>query len=137
MQPGPLPLVLALALFCLASPVQAEDTSSVAPLAGATAETQLDSLEQRLAESEQARTELLAQLKAAGSDERDNAQLLRLRQDNQRLKLQLREAQAGQPPRLLSEQQRWFAIGAGVALLGTLFGALLRGKRRSRSQWAN
>lgn len=136
MHSGPLPLVFALsALLCLPLSLHAEERLALTR----TAETQLDALEQRLAESEQARAELATQLQAqASSDgERDNAQLLRLRQDNQRLKLQLREAQAGQPPRLLSEQQLWFALGAALTLTATLLGALLRGKRRSRGEWSN
>lgn len=136
MHSGQLPLVFALsALLSLPLSLHAEE-SLAQPLAS-TAETQLDALEQRLAESEQARSELAAQLQASGDGERENAQLLRLRQDNQRLKLQLREAQAGQPPRLLSEQQLWFALGAAVTLTATLLGALLRGKRRSRGEWSN
>ncbi|HLD68139.1 MAG TPA: hypothetical protein VJA19_19135 [Pseudomonas sp.] len=138
MHSGPLPLVFALsALLSLPLSLHAEE-SLAQPLAS-TAETQLDALEQRLAESEQARAELATQLQAqaSGDGERENAQLLRLRQDNQRLKLQLREAQAGQPPRLFSEQQLWFALGGAVTLTATLLGALLRGKRRSRGEWSN
>lgn len=134
MHSGPLPLVFALsALLCLPLSLHAEESLA------STAETQLDALEQRLAESEQARADLATQLQAQASntDERETAQLARLRQDNQRLKLQLREAQAGQPPRLLSEQQRWFALGAAVTLTATLLGALLRGRRRSRGEWSN
>jgi hypothetical protein len=36
-----------------------------------------------------------------------------LRQENQRLKLQLKEAQAS-PARVLTEQQQWFVTGAGL-----------------------
>jgi len=97
---------------------------------------QLDQLEQRLAESERLRGELSAQLEGSQA-EQENAQLARLRQDNQRLKLQLKAAQAQQPERLLSEQQQWFAIGGAVAILGFILGVLARGKRRSRREWAN
>ena len=94
---------------------------------------QLDQLEQRLAESERLRGELSAQLEG----KQENAQLTRLRQDNQRLKLQLKAAQAQQPERFLGEQQQWFAVGGAVAILGFILGMLARGKRRSRREWSN
>lgn len=97
---------------------------------------QLDQLEQRLAESERLRGELSAQLEGSQA-EQENAQLTRLRQDNQRLKLQLKAAQAQQPERFLGEQQQWFAVGGAVAILGFILGMLARGKRRSRREWAN
>ena len=97
---------------------------------------QLDQLEQRLAESERLRGELSAQLEGSQA-EQENAQLTRLRQDNQRLKLQLKAAQAQQPERFLGDQQQWFAIGGAVAILGFILGMLARGKRRSRREWAN
>ena len=97
---------------------------------------QLDQLEQRLAESERLRGELSAQLEG-NQAEQENAQLTRLRQDNQRLKLQLKAAQAQQPERFLGEQQQWFAVGGAVAILGFILGMLARGKRRSRREWAN
>ena len=97
---------------------------------------QLDQLEQRLAESERLRGELSAQLEGSQA-EQENAQLTRLRQDNQRLKLQLKAAQAQQPERFLGEQQQWFAVGGAVAILGFVLGMLARGKRRSRREWAN
>ena len=97
---------------------------------------QLDQLEQRLAESERLRGELSAQLEGSQA-EQENAQLTRLRQDNQRLKLQLKAAQAQQPERFLGEQQQWFAVRGAVALLGFILGMLARGKRRSRREWAN
>ena len=97
---------------------------------------QLDQLEQRLAESERLRGELSAQLEGSQA-EQENAQLTRLRQDNQRLKLQLKAAQAQQPERFLGEQQQWFAVGGAVAILGFILGMLARGKRRSRREWSN
>mgnify|MGYP006144579747 FL=1 len=97
---------------------------------------QLDQLEQRLAESERLRGELSAQLEGSQA-EQENAQLTRLRQDNQRLKLQLKAAQAQQPERFLGEQQQWFAVGGAVAIFGFILGMLARGKRRSRREWAN
>ena len=97
---------------------------------------QLDQLEQRLAESERLRGELSAQLEGSQA-EQENAQLARLRQDNQRLKLQLKAAQAQQPQRFLGEQQQWFAVGGAVAIFGFILGMLARGKRRSRREWSN
>ena len=97
---------------------------------------QLDQLEQRLAESERLRGELSAQLEGSQA-EQENAQLTRLRQDNQRLKLQLKAAQAQQPERFLGEQQQWFAVGGAVAIFGFILGMLARGKRRSRREWSN
>ncbi len=97
---------------------------------------QLDQLEQRLAESERLRGELSAQLEGSQA-EQENAQLARLRQDNQRLKLQLKAVQAQQPQRFLGEQQQWFAVGGAVAIFGFILGMLARGKRRSRREWSN
>lgn len=66
------------------------------------------------------------------------AQLARLRQENQRLRLQLEELQA-QPtpePQLLNNDQQWFAVGGGVGVLGFLLGVLTTRGRRRR-QWLN
>jgi len=68
--------------------------------------------------------------------EQESAQLVHLRKENQKLKLQLREAQAQQPQNPLTETQIWYLLGATTALLGAAFGALLRGYRRRR-QWLN
>lgn len=97
---------------------------------------QLDQLEQRLAESERLRNELSSQLEN-GQGQQESAQVTALRQDNQRLKLQLKAALAQQPPRLLNEQQQWFAVGGGVALLAFILGAVARGRRKSRRDWMN
>jgi len=139
MRPGPLSLLFAV-LFS-ASQLQAEEPPAgpvtAPPLASATsADTLVEELEQRLAESERLRAELASQLEA-DHDERESAQVTRLRQENQRLKLQLKEVQAKQPPRLLSEQQMWFVIGGGVTLVAFALGALLRGNRKSRREWIN
>lgn len=133
MRPGPLFLLLTL---CLPVAAQAEE-SPTPPLAEATsAQTQIDELEERLALSEAQREALSSELQSSAS-ERETVQLQRLRQDNQRLKLQLKKAQASAPQPLVSEQQMWFAIGAGAGLLGVIVGALLRRGRRSRSEWLN
>lgn len=133
MRPGPLFLLLTL---CLPAAVQAEE-SPTPPLAEATsAQTQIDELEERLAFSEAQREALSSELQNSVG-ERETVQLQRLRQENQRLKLQLKKTQASAPQPLISEQQTWFAIGAGAGLLGVIIGALLRRGRRSRSEWLN
>lgn len=145
MPAGRLPLLLTATLLC--SLALAEELPQPAPQAGnaptvaasaAPGEliAQVDQLQRQLADSERQRGELSARLEAA-SGERENAQLTRLRQENQRLKLQLKAAQAAQPPRLLSEQQTWFAVGGGVALLSLVIGLAARGGRRQRRQWIN
>ena len=139
MRPNQLALVVSLSL--LAPLAMAEQTPAPVITSVVNAEVramnaQLDQLEHRLAESERLRGELSAQLEGSQA-EQENAQLTRLRQDNQRLKLQLKAAQAQPPERLISEQQQWFALGAGVAFLGFILGALARGKRRSQRTWSN
>jgi len=133
MRPGPLFLLLTL---CLPALALAEE-SPPQPLAEITsAQAQIDDLEQRLALSEEQRNALSTELQNTAS-EHETAQLQRLRQDNQRLKLQLKKAQASAPHPLISEQQMWFATGAGAGLLGVIIGALLRNGRRSRKEWLN
>ncbi|MBB2494969.1 translation initiation factor 2 (IF-2, GTPase) [Aquipseudomonas ullengensis] len=101
-----------------------------ATVAPASNESRISELQQQLAESERQRNELQA---SAGQE---SPQLSRLRQDNQRLKLQLKQAQAQQPPRLLTEQQQWYAIGVGSALLAFIVGRLSAGRRnKRRSEW--
>ena len=139
MRPNQLALVVSLSL--LAPLAMAEQTPAPVITSVVNAEVramnaQLDQLEQRLAESERLRGELSAQLEGSQA-EQENAQLTRLRQDNQRLKLQLKAAQAQQPERFLGEQQQWFAVGGAVAILGFILGMLARGKRRSRREWSN
>lgn len=134
MRSGPLPWLFTLLLLPLQ--LQAEE-SSPQPVAAITeAQAQIDDLQQRLTASEQQRQALNAELKS-NNGERENAQLQRLRQENQRLKLQLKRNQASEPARLLNDQQMWFALGAGAGLLGVCIGAMLRGRRRSRREWIN
>ncbi|MBD9677287.1 translation initiation factor 2 (IF-2, GTPase) [Pseudomonas sp. PDM18] len=130
-------------LACLALPLPAlaEEPVMVQPAQGAVQPTAQPpaanpELEQRLADSERQRTELAAQ-PAQQDNSQDEARIARLTQENQRLKLQLREAQANQPPRLLTEQQTWYVTGAGTALLAFILGMLSRGRRRSRREWIN
>ncbi|MFR0690082.1 hypothetical protein ACLUTX_11840 [Enterobacterales bacterium AE_CKDN230030158-1A_HGKHYDSX7] len=104
------------------------------------ADERIKALEARLADSEQQRQALQAQLSAPAAEpdnSQDEARISRLSQENQRLKLQLREAQANQPARLLTEQQTWYVAGAGTAALAFLLGMLSRGRRRSRREWIN
>ncbi|SDP85841.1 translation initiation factor 2 (IF-2, GTPase) [Ectopseudomonas guguanensis] len=123
----PSSLLVTLMLTCTA--LQAEEESAQ-PAAAPTAaiDEQSRQLEQRLAQSEQLRSEQEAS---------SAVQLQRLRQENQRLRLQLKESQAQTQPRLLSEEQTWFALGAALSLVSVLFGALLRGSRKTRREWIN
>ncbi|WP_043310859.1 hypothetical protein [Pseudomonas sp. ML96] len=136
------PLYLLLSALCVTPVLQAEESQplplnpvptqapALAPAPEST--SQVAALQQQLAESQRQ----LGELQAASSGERESAQISRLRQDNQRLKLQLKQAQAEQPPRLLSEQQLWFAIGSGTALLAFVIGRLSAGGRnKRRSEW--
>ncbi|MDD0996378.1 translation initiation factor 2 [Pseudomonas sp. TNT2022 ID1044] len=133
------PLCLLLVTLSIMAPAHGEDSAEgggSTPLS-LSAGSQINELQQRLKESERQREELSKQLQNADG-ERESAQLARLRQENQRLKLQLKEAQAGSVlPRLLTDQQQWFVIGAGVALLALLCGIFASGARRKRRQWLN
>ncbi|WP_440468637.1 translation initiation factor 2 (IF-2, GTPase) [Pseudomonas sp. YH-1] len=132
----PLLACLALSLPALAEEPVTEQPAQSAVQASAQPPAANPELEQRLADSERQRAELAAQL-ANPDNSQDEARIARLTQENQRLKLQLREAQANQPPRLLSEQQTWYVTGAGTALLAFVLGMLSRGRRRSRREWIN
>lgn len=119
--------------------VNAETVSeggAVQPLHQPGAASQITDLQLRLKDSEQQREELTRQLQNA-DPERNNALLTRLRQENQKLKLQLKEALSAAPPRLLTEQQQWFIAGGGVAMFALLCGILVSGWRRQRRQWLN
>ncbi|ATH82720.1 MULTISPECIES: translation initiation factor 2 (IF-2, GTPase) [Pseudomonadaceae] len=118
-----LSLLATLLLTCALAQAEEETTP---PAAAPSTEAQ--ALQERLAQSEQLRNE-----EAAGNA----AQLQRLRQENQRLRLQLKESQAQTQPALLSEEQTWFALGAGLSLISVLLGALLRGSRKTRREWIN
>ncbi|MBV6288609.1 translation initiation factor 2 [Pseudomonas aegrilactucae] len=133
MRQGPLSMLLCLLL--LTPLAQAEEPAASTPLS-LSAGSQITELQQRLKESERQREALSQQLHNADS-ERESAQLTRLRQENQRLKLQLKETQANPLPKLLTEQQQWFVIGAAVALLAVLCGIFASGSHRRRRQWLN
>ncbi|MGC4008213.1 MAG: translation initiation factor 2 (IF-2, GTPase) [Pseudomonas sp.] len=132
----PLLACLALPLPVLAEEPVTEQPAQSAVQPSAQSPAANPDLEQRLAESERQRAELAEQI-ANPDNSQDEARIARLTQENQRLKLQLREAQANQPPRLLSEQQTWYVAGAGTALLAFVLGMLSRGRRRSRREWIN
>jgi len=114
---------------------ETQDTGHSTPLS-LSAGSQITELQQRLKESERLRDELSKQLQNTDA-ERESPQLTRLRQENQRLKLQLKEAQANPAPRLLTDQQQWFVTGGGVALLALLCGIFASGGHRKRRQWLN
>lgn len=130
MRQGPLSLLLC--LFLLTPIAQAEESTPLSLSAG----SQITELQQRLQDSERQREALAQQLQNA-DNERESAQLTRLRQENQRLKLALKEAQASVSPRLLSDQQQWFVTGGGVALIAVLCGIFASGSHRRRKQWLN
>ncbi|WP_448092150.1 translation initiation factor 2 [Pseudomonas lini] len=132
------PLCLMLVTLSIMAPAHGEESAnggSSTPLS-LSAGSQITELQQRLKVSEQQREELSKQLQNTDG-ERESAQLSRLRQENQRLKLQLKEILASPLPRLLTDQQQWFVIGAGVALLALLCGTFASGARRKRRQWLN
>ncbi|MDN7139223.1 translation initiation factor 2 [Pseudomonas sp. JQ170] len=133
MRQGPLSLLLCLLLL---SPfAQGDEPVATTPLS-LSAGSQITELTQRLQESERLREALTQQLHNADS-ERESAQLTRLRQENQRLKLALKELQANPPERLITDQQQWFLIGSAVALLAALCGIFASGGHRKRRQWLN
>lgn len=121
----PLSLLVTLLLTCAS--LQAEEVAPPSTQA-ASVDTLNQELEQRLAQSEQLRNE---------QQSSSAVQLQRLRQENQRLRMQLKESQAQSQPRLLSEEQTWFALGAALSLVSMLFGTLLRGSRKTRREWFN
>ena len=122
----PLSLLVTLLLSCAS--LQAEEEVAQPQAPAASVDNQRQELEQRLAQSEQLRNE---------QQESSTVQLQRLRQENQRLRVQLKESQAQSQPRLLSEEQTWFALGAALSLVSVVSGALLRGRRKTRREWIN
>lgn len=134
MRQGPLSLLLCLLL--LTPLALAEEPSASSTPLSLSAGSQITELQQRLQESERLREALTQQLHNADS-ERESAQLARLRQENQRLKLTLKELQANTPERLITDQQQWFLIGGAVALLAALCGIFASGGHRKRRQWLN
>jgi molecular chaperone DnaK (HSP70) len=70
--------------------------------------------------------------------EATRASLARLRQENQRLKLQLQASQQAPaaPAPLLGDDQQWFVTGAAVGVISFILGLLLTRGRRRR-EWLN
>lgn len=132
------PLCLLLAMLTVGASTQAEELSapgnSKSP--SVSADSQIGELQQRLKESERQREELSKNIQSVDTSN-DSPQLSRLRLENQRLKLQLKEAQAVLPQRFLTDQQQWFVAGGGVALIALLCGIFASGWRRQRRQWLN
>ena len=133
------PLCLMLVTLTIVAPAHGEESaegSQSTPLS-LSAGSQIAELQQRLKVSEQQREELSKQLQGTHA-ERESQQLSRLRQDNQRLKLLLKDSESGSPlRRFLTDQQQWFVVGAGVALLALLCGIFASGAYRKRRQWLN
>lgn len=133
MRQGPLSLLLSLLLL---SPfAQAEEAAASTPLS-LSAGSQITELQQRLKESEAQRQALTQQLQTLDNT-RESSQLSELRQENQRLKAQVKALQTNSPIKLLTDQQQWFVIGGGVALLAALCGIFASGSYRRRRQWLN
>lgn len=119
-----------LVALCLSAPLYAQEAAP--PAAEPAAPTEQPA---QAAAAEPPSTET-AERRAAGERDQANAQLTRLRQENQRLRAQLQEEQAKLPPALLTDQQQWFAVGGGVGVSGFLAGVLVSRGRRRR-QWLN
>ncbi|SHM98449.1 hypothetical protein SAMN05216593_105173 [Pseudomonas asturiensis] len=135
MRSGTLCLLIAMSGTSLQVQAEGADVTGATPAAhSSSAASQIADLQARLGESERQREELARQ---AQSVERDSALLSRSRQENQKLKLQLKEALSAAPPRLLTEQQQWFVAGGGVAMIALLCGIFVSGWRRQRRQWLN
>lgn len=133
-------LPLLFVLLPALSTAYAEESGITNPAAMAaprhTAEqVRIDQLEQALAGLTRQRDELLSQ-QENNLAERESAQMEHLQAENQKLKLQLREALAQQPQSPLTDTQTWYLVGGVTALFGAAVGALLRGNRRRR-QWIN
>lgn len=132
--------LFAVLLPCLA--VQAEESVNLPLLQPSSAGTSQTSaapaseLQQQLQLMQAERDQLQAQLQEQNQLQ-ESAQVSRLRQENQRLKLQLKAAQAGQGPRWLSEQQTWFALGSALTLIALIIGRLSAGLGKSRKHWLN
>ena len=91
---------------------------------------------QRNAQSQQMLDELMHAMDAARVDDAVNVVVIGGQGDHFSAGHDLKQAQAEQPPRLLSEQQLWYAIGAGTALLAFVIGRLSAGGRnKRRSEW--
>lgn len=131
----PLCLLAVLMIGATAHAEEPSNTGASTPLS-LSASSQVTELQQRLKESERQREELSKQLQTADAS-RESAQLIRLRQENQRLVQQLKETQGVALSRWLTEQQQWFVTGGAVALIALLCGIFASGGHRRRRQWLN
>jgi hypothetical protein len=127
MRQGPLSLLL---ILCFSTPLLQADQTPIEPIQERQAE-----LEQRLSDNQDQRDAIKEDPEAVASAA-GQAQLARLRQENQRLRVQLEQEQSKAQPQLLNDQQQWFAVGGGVGVLGFLLGVLTTRGRRRR-QWLN
>ncbi|MGY2291910.1 translation initiation factor 2 [Pseudomonas sp. SDO528_S397] len=127
-----------MAVLTIGALAHAEETPHSAGAAppSLSADGQIADLQQRLKDSERQREALGKQLQNADAA-RESAQLNRLRQENQRLVQQLKEAQGVTLTRWLTEQQQWFVTGGAVALIALLCGIFASGGHRRRRQWLN
>ncbi|MGE6193587.1 MAG: hypothetical protein CVV19_05945 [Gammaproteobacteria bacterium HGW-Gammaproteobacteria-9] len=121
------PLSLLLALTLLAPALHAEEAAPEPYVPAVESSELIDFEEMEVAPEPQAAT--------PGADT-TQALLLRLREENRRLRLQLQTEQAKAMPVLLNDQQQWFAVGGAVGVVSFTLGLLVSRGRRRR-QWLN
>ncbi|RYJ60368.1 hypothetical protein [Pseudomonas songnenensis] len=121
------PLSLLLALMLLAPVLHAEEAVPEPYIPADESSASIDIEEMQVAPEPQAAT--------PGADT-TQALLLRLREENRRLRLQLQTEQAKAAPVLLNDQQQWFAVGGAVGVVSFTLGLLVSRGRRRR-QWLN
>lgn len=121
------PLSLLLALTLLAPVLHAEEAAPEPYVPAVESSELIDFEEMEVAPEPQAAT--------PGADT-TQALLLRLREENRRLRLQLQTEQAKAMPVLLNDQQQWFAVGGAVGVVSFTLGLLVSRGRRRR-QWLN
>ncbi|EWC40540.1 hypothetical protein GFL09_08160 [Pseudomonas stutzeri] len=120
-----LPLLLALILLAPMLHAQDATTEDYPALAEAGESVQVETLD------------TASELQAARlPGDTTEALLLRLREENRRLRLQLQTEQAKLLPLMLNEQQQWFAVGGAVGVISFTLGLLVTRSRRRR-QWIN
>ncbi|BFN28912.1 hypothetical protein PSCT_03925 [Pseudomonas sp. SCT] len=121
------PLSLLLALTLLAPVLHAEEAAPEPYVPAVESSELIDFEGMEVAPEPQAAT--------PGADT-TQALLLRLREENRRLRLQLQTEQAKAMPVLLNDQQQWFAVGGAVGVVSFTLGLLVSRGRRRR-QWLN
>ncbi|AGA86431.1 hypothetical protein [Stutzerimonas stutzeri] len=121
------PLSLLFALTLLAPVLHAEEAAPEPYVPAVESSEPIDFEEMEGAPEPQAAT--------PGADT-TQALLLRLREENRRLRLQLQTEQAKAIPVLLNDQQQWFAVGGAVGVVSFTLGLLVSRGRRRR-QWLN